>query len=51
LSIDYLINQIKPLNPRLSGVFETLARSVPASVLRTYRRVNIGEILATARRA
>jgi 2-polyprenyl-3-methyl-5-hydroxy-6-metoxy-1,4-benzoquinol methylase len=51
LSIDYLINQIKPLNPRLSGISETLSRAVPSSVLRTYRRVNIGEILATARRS
>ncbi len=51
LRVDYLINQIKPLNPRLSGMLETLARVVPASVLRTNRRVNIGEILAVARRS
>jgi len=51
LSVDYLINQIKPLNPLLSGVLGALARAVPASTLRKYRRFNIGEILAVARRA
>jgi 2-polyprenyl-3-methyl-5-hydroxy-6-metoxy-1,4-benzoquinol methylase len=51
LSADYLINQIKPLNPLLSGTLDTLTRVVPATVLRKYRRVNIGEILAVGRRA
>jgi 2-polyprenyl-3-methyl-5-hydroxy-6-metoxy-1,4-benzoquinol methylase len=51
LRIDYLINQIKPLNPVLSGVLDTLSRTMPASVLRKYRRINIGEILAIARRS
>jgi SAM-dependent methyltransferase len=51
LSVDYLINQIKPLNPLLSGTLDSLARLVPGSVLRKYRRVNIGEILAVARRS
>ena len=51
LSIDYLINQIKPLNPVLSGTLDTLTRVVPASALRKYRRINIGEILAVGRRA
>ena len=51
LSIDYLINQIKPLNPVLSGTLDTLMRVVPAPVLRKYRRINIGEILAVGPRA
>jgi 2-polyprenyl-3-methyl-5-hydroxy-6-metoxy-1,4-benzoquinol methylase len=51
LSVDYLINQIKPLNPWLSGSMGALTRVVPRSVLEKYRRINIGEILAVARRA
>ena len=51
LSIEYLINQIKPLNPLLSQALDTLARAVPASVLSKYRRINIGEISAVARRS
>ena len=51
LSVEYLINQIKPLNPLLSRALDTLTRVVPASVLRKYRRINIGEILAVARRS
>ena len=46
LSIDYLINQIKPLNPVLSRALGAVTRVVPASVLRKYRRINIGEMLA-----
>ena len=47
LSVDYLINQIKPLNPLLSANARALSRAlVPASVLRKNRRINIGEILA-----
>jgi len=51
LSLEYLVDQIKPLNPVLSGVLDTVTRAMPASVLRKYRRINIGEILAVARRA
>jgi 2-polyprenyl-3-methyl-5-hydroxy-6-metoxy-1,4-benzoquinol methylase len=51
LSIEYLINQIAPLNPLLSSTLGTLTRTVPQSVLRKYRRINIGEILAVARRS
>jgi 2-polyprenyl-3-methyl-5-hydroxy-6-metoxy-1,4-benzoquinol methylase len=51
LSVDYLFNQIKPLNPLLSGALGTLTRVLPASTLRKYRRINIGEILAVGRRA
>jgi SAM-dependent methyltransferase len=51
LSVDYLIDQIKPLNPVLSATLDTLTRVVPGTMLRKYRRINIGEILAVARRA
>lgn len=51
LSPDYLIDQIQSLNPVLSKTLGTLARVVPATVRRSYRRVNIGEFLAVARRS
>ena len=51
LSIEYLINQIKPLNPVLSQALDILSRAMPASVLSKYRRINIGEISAVARRS
>ena len=51
LSIEYLINQIKPLNPVLSRTLDVLVRPVPGSILSKYRRVNIGEISAVARRS
>jgi 2-polyprenyl-3-methyl-5-hydroxy-6-metoxy-1,4-benzoquinol methylase len=51
LSIEYLINQIKPLNPVLSQALDILSRAMPASVLSKYRRFNIGEISAVARRS
>ncbi len=50
LSVDYLVNQIRSLNPLLSRILGAVTRPVPASVLRKYRRVNIGEILAVGRR-
>jgi 2-polyprenyl-3-methyl-5-hydroxy-6-metoxy-1,4-benzoquinol methylase len=49
LSVDYLINQIKPLNPVLAGSLDALSRVVPDRVLREYRRINIGEILSVSR--
>ncbi len=49
LSADYLINQIKALNPVLSTVLQALTRPFPTSVLQRPRHVNIGEILAIAR--
>ena len=51
LSLEYLINQIRPLNPVLSRALDAVSRAMPASVLRKYRRINIGEILAVARRS
>jgi SAM-dependent methyltransferase len=51
LSFDYLIDQIQSLNPVLSRTLGALGRVLPASVRRTYRRVNIGEFLAVARRS
>jgi 2-polyprenyl-3-methyl-5-hydroxy-6-metoxy-1,4-benzoquinol methylase len=51
LSVEYLINQIKPLNPLLSQGLDTVTRVMPASVLRKFRQVNIGEMLAVARRS
>ena len=51
LTVDYLVNQIKPLNPVLSRALGAVTRVVPSSVLRKYRRINIGEILAVGRRS
>jgi 2-polyprenyl-3-methyl-5-hydroxy-6-metoxy-1,4-benzoquinol methylase len=51
LSAEYLIQQIKSLNPMLSAMLDTLSKAVPASALRRYRRFNIGEMLAVGRRA
>jgi SAM-dependent methyltransferase len=51
LSLEYLLNQIKPLNPTLSRALGALTRVAPSSFLRGYRRVNIGEILAVAHRS
>jgi len=51
LSPDYLINQIKSLNPVLSTALHMLSRPIPGSVLRTDRRINIGEMLAIATRS
>jgi 2-polyprenyl-3-methyl-5-hydroxy-6-metoxy-1,4-benzoquinol methylase len=51
INVEYLINQIKPLNPLLSVTLGTLTHAVPGSMLRRDRRVNIGEILAVARRS
>jgi len=51
INVEYLINQIKPLNPLLSVTLGTLTHAVPNSMLRRDRRVNIGEILAVARRS
>lgn len=51
INVEYLINQIKPLNPLLSATLRTLTRAVPGSLLRRPRRVNIGEILAVGRRS
>jgi len=50
VSIEYLIDQIKPLNPVLSRALDVLCRAAPTSVLRKYRRINIGEMLSVARR-
>jgi hypothetical protein len=51
LSLDYLVNQIRPLNPIPSGTLSELMHLVPALVLRKYGRINIGEILAAGRRS
>jgi 2-polyprenyl-3-methyl-5-hydroxy-6-metoxy-1,4-benzoquinol methylase len=51
LSVDYLLGQIRPLNPLLAGALAALTWPVPPSMLRKYRRINIGEILAVGRRS
>jgi hypothetical protein len=51
INVEYLIDQIKPLNPLLSATLGTLTHAVPGSLLRRHRRINIGEILAVARRS
>jgi 2-polyprenyl-3-methyl-5-hydroxy-6-metoxy-1,4-benzoquinol methylase len=51
INVEYLINQIKPLNPVLGVTLDKLAQAVPGSILRRNRRINIGEILAVARRS
>jgi 2-polyprenyl-3-methyl-5-hydroxy-6-metoxy-1,4-benzoquinol methylase len=49
INAEYLISQIKPLNPVLGVTLGTLTQAVPRSILRRNRRINIGEILAVAR--
>jgi 2-polyprenyl-3-methyl-5-hydroxy-6-metoxy-1,4-benzoquinol methylase len=49
INVEYLINQIKLLNPLLSATLRTLTQAVPGSLLRRDRRINIGELLAVAR--
>jgi SAM-dependent methyltransferase len=51
LRADYLIDQIKSLNPMLSATLRAVSTVVPASTLGRYRRFNIGEILAIGRKA
>ena len=51
LSVDYLINQIRSLNPVLSRILGTVTRAFPPPILQKYRRLNIGEILAVGRRS
>jgi hypothetical protein len=51
LRADYLIDQIKALNPVLSAMLRAVSTVVPASSLGRYRRFNIGEILAIGRKA
>lgn len=51
LSADYLLGQIRPLNPLLGGALDALTWGVPPSMLRKYRRISIGEILAVGRRS
>jgi 2-polyprenyl-3-methyl-5-hydroxy-6-metoxy-1,4-benzoquinol methylase len=51
INVEYLINQIKPLNPVLSVTLGTLTQAVPGTILRRNRRINIGEILAVAHRS
>jgi SAM-dependent methyltransferase len=48
LSADYLINQVKVLNPVLSRILRVFTTPFPSSVLVRPRHVNIGEILAIA---
>jgi cyclopropane fatty-acyl-phospholipid synthase-like methyltransferase len=50
LSFGYLLDQISTLNPLLASGLGTMGRLMPASALRKYRRINIGELLAVARR-
>jgi 2-polyprenyl-3-methyl-5-hydroxy-6-metoxy-1,4-benzoquinol methylase len=49
LSYDYLINQVRPLNPLLFSLLRGATRVVPAAMMRRQRQVNIGEVLAIAR--
>jgi SAM-dependent methyltransferase len=51
LSLEYLIDQIKSLNPLLSRTLGALAHVLPVTVRRSYRRVNIGEFLAVGHRS
>jgi len=48
LSYDYLINQLPSLNPVLFTVMRGATRVVPSGIMRKYRQVNIGEVLAVA---
>lgn len=51
LSYEYLINQVRPLNPVLFSLLTGVTRVVPRTAMRRSRRVNIGEVLAIARHA
>jgi 2-polyprenyl-3-methyl-5-hydroxy-6-metoxy-1,4-benzoquinol methylase len=50
LSLDYLVGQIAPFNPLISGTLTGLGRLMPRSTMRRYRQINIGELLGVARR-
>jgi 2-polyprenyl-3-methyl-5-hydroxy-6-metoxy-1,4-benzoquinol methylase len=49
ISWEYLVGQIRTLNPWLHAVLRHAARIVPTGTLRRYRAINIGEMLAIAR--
>jgi 2-polyprenyl-3-methyl-5-hydroxy-6-metoxy-1,4-benzoquinol methylase len=48
LSYQYLIDQLRLLNPMLHPVLTGVSRVVPRRVMQRYRKVNIGEVLAIA---
>jgi hypothetical protein len=48
LSLDYLIGQLASLNPVLHGVLKTTSNVLPSRMMRKWREVNIGEVLAIA---
>jgi 2-polyprenyl-3-methyl-5-hydroxy-6-metoxy-1,4-benzoquinol methylase len=50
ISWEYLIGQIRTLNPWAHAVLRRAARLVSAAALTKYRPLNIGEILAVARK-
>jgi 2-polyprenyl-3-methyl-5-hydroxy-6-metoxy-1,4-benzoquinol methylase len=50
VSYEYLIHQVRSLNPAIFAMLTATMRVVPGGVMRHYRKVNIGEVLAIATR-
>ena len=50
ISYEYLVNQLRTLNPWLFSGLRALTRLAPSGPMTRYRRVNIGEVMAIARR-
>jgi SAM-dependent methyltransferase len=50
ISYEYLVNQLRTLNPWLFSALRAMTRLAPAGPMNRYRRVNIGEVMAMARR-
>jgi 2-polyprenyl-3-methyl-5-hydroxy-6-metoxy-1,4-benzoquinol methylase len=48
LSWEYLIGQLSTLNPVLHTALSRSSRLIPDTVMRTWRNINIGEVLAVA---
>lgn len=48
LSMAYLVDQIRELNPVLSAALNTFGRLIPKGTMAKYRHVNIGELLVIA---
>jgi 2-polyprenyl-3-methyl-5-hydroxy-6-metoxy-1,4-benzoquinol methylase len=50
ISYEYLVNQLRTLNPWLFSVLRATTRLAPSGPMTRYRRVNIGEVMAIAAR-
>jgi 2-polyprenyl-3-methyl-5-hydroxy-6-metoxy-1,4-benzoquinol methylase len=50
LSLAYLLDQIRELNPLLSTTLQACGRLLPRGTMTKYRHINIGELLVVARK-